>query len=129
MEKLKIENIVKIIGTYLPNGRWISEAGVYDDISHIGNDHDNYYKFVVYGNKNKDREYDGEHIVVLRRISGNQYSPYETETMGKYELFTMGLQACTSHYLLKSEIQNKDTLIELIDKVINETKQFYKNNK
>jgi hypothetical protein len=127
MEKLQIKNIVKIIGTYLPNGRWISEAGVYDDISH--NDHDNYYKFVVYGDKYKDREFDGEQVVVLRRISGNQYSPYEAETMGKYELFTMGLQNCTSHYLQKSEIGNLDILIEFIDKVLNKTKEFYKNNK
>ena len=127
MQKLEIKNINKIVGMYLPNGRWISEAGLYDDVGH--NDHDNYYKFLIYGDKNKDRDFDGEHLVVLRRISGNQYSPYEAETMGKYELFTMGLQACTSHYLLKSEIQNKDTLIELIDKVINETKEFFKNNK
>ena len=127
MQKLEIKNINKIVGLYLPNGRWISEAGLYDDVGH--NDAENYYKFLIYGDKNKDRDFDGEHVVVLRRISGNQYSPYETETMGKYELFTMGLQACTSHYLLKSEIQNKDTLIELIDKVINETKQFFKNNK
>lgn len=127
MQKLEIKNINKIVGMYLPNGRWISEAGLYDDVGH--NDAENYYKFLIYGDKNKDRDFDGEHVVVLRRISGNQYSPYETETMGKYELFTMGLQACTSHYLLKSEIQNKDTLIELIDKVINETKQFFKNNK
>ena len=127
MEKLEIKNIDKIVGTYLPNGRWISEAGVYDDYSHL--DHDNYYKFVIYGDKYKDREFDSEHVVVLRRISGNQYFPTEVATIGKYELFTMGLQACTSLYLLKSEIQNLNMLIERINNVINGTREFYKNNK
>ena len=126
MEKLQIKNIDKIIGTYLPNGRWISEAGDYDDYSHM--DAHNYFKFVIWGDKNKDREFDGEHVVVLRRITGNQYAPNDTETMGKYELFTMGLQNFTSQYILKSEIENKYTLIGFIDKVINKTKQFYKNN-
>jgi len=126
MQKLEIRNINKIVGKFLPNGRWISEAGQYDDYTH--QEADNYYKFVIYGDKNKDREYDGEHIVVLRRLTGNQYSPYDDECIDKYELFTMGLQAATSHYLLKSEIQNPDKLIQFIDKAINETKQFFENN-
>jgi len=125
MEKLQIKNIVKIIGTYLPNGRLISGAGVYDDYSH--NDHDNYYKFLIEGDRLENGEWSGEHVVVLRRLTGNQYAPNDAECIGKYELFCMGLQNCTSHYLQKSEIGNLDILIEFIDKVLNKTKEFYKN--
>lgn len=127
MEKLKIKNIDKIVGTYLPNGRWISEAGEYDDYSHM--DAHNYYKFVIYGDKNNHHEFDGEQVVVLRRLTGNQYAPNDTNADGKHELFTMGLQNFTSQYILKSEIQNMNELIECIDNVINQTRQFYKNNK
>lgn len=125
MEKLQIKNIDKIVGTYLPNGRWISEAGVYGDIGH--REHDNYYKFLIYGDTYNHREFDGEHVVVLRRFTGNQYAPNDTNADGKHELFCMGLQNYTSQYLLKSEIQNMNELIECIDVVINKTKEFYKN--
>ena len=127
MEKLKIKNITKIVGTYLPNGRWISEAGEYDNYSHT--DAHNYYKFVIWGDKYNHHEFDGEQVVVLRRLTGNQYAPNDTNADGKHELFTMGLQNFTSQYILKSEIQNMNELIECIDNVINQTRQFYKNNK
>jgi len=125
MGKLEIKNINKIVGKYLPNGRWISEAGDYNTDAAI--ETDKYYYFLIHGDKNKDGQWDGEQTVVLRKFTGNQYSPNDPEAKGKYELFNMGLQVATNQYLTKSEINNPLLLIECIEAVINKTKQFFNN--
>lgn len=121
MEKLTIKNIKNIIGRTLKSGRYICEAGEYMDHIFRGED---YYQFCIY--KLGDDPV-GKQTVVLQRTTGNTYAPNDSECMGKYELFCMGLQSCTYSYLTKQEIENPDTLIECIEMVMDKTEEFFKN--
>jgi hypothetical protein len=121
MEKLTIKNIKNIIGRTLKSGRYICEAGEYGDTTFEDGE---YYQFVIY--KLGDDPV-GKQTVVLQRTTGNKYAPNDHNSIGKYELFCMGLQSCTYRYLTKQEIQNPDTLIECIEMVMTRTEEFFKN--
>jgi len=123
MEKLTIKNIKNIIGKTLKSGRYICDAGEYGD-KIFGNEH--YYQFVIY--KLGDDPV-GKQTVVLQRTTGNKYAPNDHNSIGKYELFCMGLQSCTYQYLTKQEIENPNTLIDYIEKVMHKTEEFYKQKK
>ena len=123
MKPIEIKTINTIVGRKLLCGRVIIESGDYTD-SH--RDVGEYYKFVINSQASGVRA-DGEHTIVLSRKSGNRYSPNDSETIGKYEMFTMGLQARTSVYLKPKDIQSMDTIVDYIDKAMHETYEFYKN--
>jgi len=124
---IEIQNIEKILGYHLSDGRWITKAGDYSDT--LRPNGDEYYEFVVSEVGNYPTDYDKKQTIVLSKIPGNRYNPRDTSVAGKYEMFNMGLQATTSHYLTKMEIQNVNTILTHIAKVMDNTKTFYKNNK
>ncbi len=122
MKPIEIKNITKIVGRKLLCGRVIIESGDYTDSAR---DVGEYYKFIINSQSN-GIDADGEHTIVLSRKSGNKYNPNDSETIGKYEMFTMGLQARTSVYLKPKDIQSMDTIVDYINKAMHETYEFYK---
>ena len=124
---LEIKNIGRIVGYHLPDGRWITEAGDYSDT--LRPNGDEYYQFVVNESGEIPDGYGKKQTIVLSKVNGNRYNPGDKSVRDKYEMFNMGLQACTSHYLTKSEIRNPNTILEYMVKVLAKTKTFYKNNK
>ena len=122
MKPIEIKNLNKVIGFMLKCGRVIIESGDYTDTTR---DVGEYYKFVINTTANGVDAFNKQ-TIVLRRIPGNQYSPNESETIEKYEMFNMGLQSRTRVWLKVSEIQSIRTLVDYIDLVMHETYEFYK---
>ena len=122
MKPIEIKNIHKIVGKVLKCGRFIIESGDYTDSAR---DVGEYYKFVI-NSWSSGIDADGVQTIVLSRKSGNKYSPNDPEAIGKYEMFTMGLQARTSVYLKPKDIQSMNTIVDYIDKTMHETYEFYK---
>jgi hypothetical protein len=125
MEKITIENITKIVGKKLANGRSIYRAGIYNKPRTYKDD---YYEFLIDGvDWSNESNYNLKQSIVLHRKPGNRYHPEEVHSKDRYEMYNMGLQALTSSYLTKEEIGNQDKLIQHIDLIMDKTKVFYKN--
>jgi len=121
---MEIININRIIGSVLKCGRVIVHAGDYPNKAFARNE---YYEFRI--NKiNRGYEQDSFQTIVLHRITGNRYNPNDPNSIGKYEMFNMGLQNKTAVYLSIYDIKSMSTIIDYLDKIMHETYIFYKNN-
>ena len=130
---LDIKNIDKIVGRRLYGthfNRMVMKAGNYADAPYYtGND---YFQFVINEvpgiKSSNDADFDDKQVIVLAKQPGNRYDGSDDTNRYKYEMFTMGLQACTSTYLTIQDIKKLDTLIHYLELVMDKTKQFYNNN-
>jgi len=121
---IEIKNITKIIGRKLLCGRTIAAAGEYNDVTHPA--HSEYYQFVISNVNGCNQDLDGYQTIVLRKIPGCPSYQQIAGVTDKYEMFNMGLQARTYQYLSKVEIQNLSSVLSYLDKVMEQTKEYYK---
>jgi len=112
---LDIKNIDKIVGRRLYGDnfvRIVMKAGDYTDAPYYTSNH--YFQFVINevpGIKlSNDADFDDKQVIVLAKQPGNRYDGSDDTNRYKYEMFNMGLQACTSTYLNMQDIKKLDTI-------------------
>ena len=127
---LDIKNIDKIVGSRLYGDnfvRIVMKAGDYTDSPYYTGNH--YFQFVINevpGIKyTKSPDFDDKQVIVLAKQPGNPYDGSDDTNRYKYEMFNMGLQACTSTYLTMQDIKKLDTIIHYLELVMNKTKHYF----